>query len=76
MKTDMTLQSIDRGIAVDSSSRDRAISHRVMKGIPMPEDRPDRILVPGDENDNPSSWSRAHRAVSRAKAGRDMAIHI
>lgn len=70
MKTDMTLQSIDRGIAVDSSSRDRAISHRVMKGIPMPEDISDRILVPGDENDNPSALFRSR------KAGRDMRIHI
>jgi hypothetical protein len=70
------IKQLDRGMDLGPAHKNIAINHLVMRGSPMPEDKTDRILVQGDENDNPSSWSRAHRAVGRAKAGKDMAIHI
>ena len=62
MKPNMTLQSIDKGITVDPSSRDQAISSRVMRGIPSPEDTTDRLLVQGDEEDSPMSFGRSLKA--------------
>jgi hypothetical protein len=62
----IAVRQLDRGMDLGPAHKNIALNHLVARGIPMPEDISDRILVAGDEDDNPSAWYRARKAERRA----------
>jgi hypothetical protein len=67
-----TLNALDRGLEVDPTLKDNAITSRVMKSVRI-EDSPNAAFpVPSyaAEDDSPSSF------VRNLRAGRDMRLHI